>query len=130
MLRVPQQLAQVSPGEVLRRAGANRRLVLLLCDLRAAETPETLFHVYLNLPEKANQAARARHLLAQFNFFEAVQPNGTTMPVWQSFDITQTVGALAEQGMLETEATLTILAARRFDPKSRPSVGRIAIVEQ
>jgi hypothetical protein len=130
VLRVPQQLAQVSPGEVLRRAGASRRLLLLLCDLRAAQTPETLFHVYLNLPEHTDQATRTRHLLAQFNFFEAIRPDDTTTPVWQSFDITQTVAALAEQGMIETEATLTILAARSFDPESRPSVGRIAIVPQ
>ena len=130
VLRPPQDLAQVAPGELLRRAVASRRLMLLLCDLRAVQTPETLFHVYLNLPEQADQATRASHLLAQFNFFAALRPGDTTMPVWQSFDVTHAVGILAEQGALETEATLTILAARTFDPESRPSVGRIAIVQQ
>lgn len=130
VLRPPQDLAQVAPGKLLRRAVASRHLILLLCDLRAAQTPETLFHVYLNLPEKADQATRASHLLAQFNFFEAVRSGDTTMPVWQSFDVTHEIGTLAEQGMHETEATLTILAARRFDPESRPSVGRIIIVQQ
>lgn len=130
VLRPPQDLVRVAPGELLRRAVANRRLILLLCDLRAAQTPETLFHVYLNLPEQADQASRANHLLAQFNFFAAIRPGDTTMPVWQSFDITHAVGTLAEQGVLETNATLTILAARTFDPDSRPSVGRIVIVQQ
>lgn len=130
VLRPPQDLARVAPGELLRRAAANRRLILLLCDLRAAETPETLFHIYLNLPERADQASRPSHLLAQFNFYEAVRPGDTTMPIWQSFDVTHAVGTLAEQRVLETEATLTILAARTFDPESQPSVGRIAIVQQ
>ncbi|MDF0652961.1 MAG: hypothetical protein P0121_16010 [Nitrospira sp.] len=130
VLHPPQNLAQVAPGEVLRRVGASQRLLLLLCDLRAAQTPETLFHVYLNLPEQADQATRANHLLAQFNFFAALRPGDQMTPVWQSVDVTQAVGALAEQGMIETEATLTILAARPFDPKSRPSLGRIAIVQQ
>lgn len=129
-LHPPQDLAGVTPGEVLRRAVASGRLMLLLCDLRAVRTPETLFHVYLNLPEQADQATRASHLLAQFNFFATVRPGDTTTPVWQSVDVTRAVGTLAEQGMLETEATLTILAARTFDPGSRPSVGRIAIVQQ
>jgi hypothetical protein len=104
--------------------------MLLLCDLRAAQTPETLFHVYLNLPEHADQATRARHLLTQFNFFAALRPGDTTPPVWQSVDVTRVIVALAEQGMIETAATLTILAARPFDPASRPSVGRITIVQQ
>lgn len=130
VLRPPQDLARVAPGELLRRAVASRRLLLLLCDLRAVQTPETLFHVYLNLPEQADQATRGRHLLAQFNFFGAGRPGDTTMPVWQSFDVTHVVSTLAEQGVLETEATLTILAARTFDSKSRPSVERIAIVQQ
>ena len=121
-------LAQVSPGQVLHRAIASRRLMLLLCDLRAAQTPETLFHVYLNLPEQADQATRQRYLLAQFNFFTAAHPGDTATPVWQSVDITQVVGTLAEGGMLETEATLTILAARLFDPESRPTIGRLAII--
>jgi hypothetical protein len=103
---------------------------LLLCDLRAAETPETLFHVYLNLPEKVDQDARARHLIAQFNFFTALRPGDKTLPVWQSFDITQPVDILTKQGDIKTKVTLTILAAQPFDPKSRPSVGHIAIVQQ
>lgn len=131
MLRLRQQdRARLSPGEVLRRAVASRRLILLLCDLRAVQTPETLFHVYLNLPEHADQATRAGHLLAQFNFFEALRPGDRKTPLWQSVDVTRLVGALVEQGRLETDVTLTILAAQTFDPTSRPSVGRIAIVQQ
>ena len=128
MLRPAQKLTQGSPGQVLRRAVASRRLMLLLCDLRTRQTPETLFHVYLNLPEQPDQATRQRHLLAQFNFFTAARPGDTTTPIWQSVDITQVVGALAERGVLETDATLTILAARLFDPESRPTIGRLAIV--
>ena len=130
MLQLRQNLARHTPGEVLRRVMASRRLMLLLCDLRAAQTPETVFHVYLNLPNAADAATRQRHLLAQFNFFGAIRPDDTTTPVWQSVDVTHAVRTLAEQGMLETEATLTILAARPFDPDSRPSVGRLAIVQQ
>lgn len=122
--------ARVPPGVAIRRALVNGRLLLLLCDLRAAQTPETLFHVYLNLPKNAGQAMRARYLLAQFNFFAAARPGDTTTPVWQSFDITHAVGVLTEQGKLETETTLTILAAHPYDPKSRPSVGRLVIVRQ
>lgn len=130
-LRLRQQdAARMSPGEVLRRAVASRRLMLMLCDLRAAQTPQTLFHVYLNLPEHADQATRASHLLAQFNFFEALRPGDRTTPLWQSIDVTRVVGALIGHGRLETEATLTILAAEAFDPTSNPSVGRIAIVQQ
>lgn len=122
--------AGVLPGVAIRRALVNGRLILLLCDLRAAQTPETLFHIYLNLPKKADQATRASYLLAQFNFFAAARPGDPMTPVWQSFDITQVVGALAEQGKLETETTLTILAAQPYDSESRPSVGRLAIVRQ
>ncbi len=129
-LRPTEELAQVSSGQVLRRAVASRRLMLLLCDLRAAQTPETLFHVYLNLPEQADRGTHKRHLLTQFNFFSAARPGDTTAPVWQSADITHVVGALAEQGMLEEEATLTILAARPFDVESRPTIGRLAILKQ
>ena len=130
MLRPAQELAQVSPGQLLSRAVASRRLMLLLCDLRATQPPETLFHIYLNLPEQADQSTRQRHLLAQFNFFSAARPGDTTTPVWQSIDITPVVGTLADRGMLETDATLTILAGRPFDPESRPSVGRLTIVTQ
>ncbi|HRI38104.1 MAG TPA: hypothetical protein PLO50_06070, partial [Nitrospira sp.] len=46
VLRLRQQdPSRISPGEVLRRAVTSRRLILLLCDLRAAQTPETLFHI-------------------------------------------------------------------------------------
>ncbi|HRI37290.1 MAG TPA: hypothetical protein PLO50_01910, partial [Nitrospira sp.] len=84
----------------------------------------------LNLPGHADQAMRASHLLAQFNFFEALRPSDRKTPLWQSVDVTRVVGALVEQGRVETDVTLTILAAQTFDPTSRPSVGRIAIVQQ
>lgn len=129
VLHLRQDLQEASPGQVLRQSMASWRLMLLLCDLRAVQTPETLFHIYLNLPQAADATTRKRHLLAQVNFFRAIRP-GDPMPVWQSFDITQVVGTLLEHGMLETEATLTIVAARTFDPLSRPSVGRLAIVQQ
>ena len=135
VLHPHQDLSRVMPGEVLRREGTSRRLILLLCDLRAARAPETLFHVYLNLPEHADSGTRARHLLAQFNFFAAVRSGNTeaantTIPIWQSFDVTHAVGALAEHGVLATEVVLSILAAKSFDPESRPSVGRLTIVGQ
>jgi hypothetical protein len=130
VLHPRQDRAGVAPGEVLRRAVVSRRLILLLCDLRAEQTPETLFHVYLNLPKQADQATRKSHLLAQFNFYEALRPGDTTTPVWQSVDVTRVVAAVAKQGRLGTAATLTILAARPFDPSSRPSVALIAIAEQ
>lgn len=130
VLHLRHDLVEATPGELLRRAGVTRRLFLLLCDLRAAQTPETLFHIYLNLPEHADQATRASHLLAQFNFFGAIRPGDTTMSVWQSFDVTHTIDLLTRQGVLETKVMLTILAVRPFDPQSRPSVGRIALVQQ
>ncbi|MGC4095743.1 MAG: hypothetical protein QM706_01390 [Nitrospira sp.] len=130
VLRPTDDSAGVPPGVTIHRALVSGRLLLLLCDLRAAETPETLFHVYLNLPKKGNQATHAKYFLAQFNFFTAGRPGDTSIPVWQSIDVTHAVGTLAAQGTLETETTLTILAARPFDPESRPSVGRLAIVQQ
>ncbi len=130
MLRSPQHLAGIAPR---RSAPPGRResasAVAAVRSPCRADSRDVVPRLP-QLAEAADQATRESHLLAQVNFYEALQPGDTTTPVWQSVDVTRVVGALAKQGMLETAATLTILAARPFDPKSRPSVGRIAIVQQ
>ena len=111
------------------------RLYLIINNLRAAAPPETLYRVYLDLPEGTPDDPLNSHYVGSFNFFEAV-PHGEehaghgagARPY--SFDITMVAANLKARGVLKQEHTVTIVPAGQPAENAKPVVGDIQFVEQ
>lgn len=112
-----------------------RRLYLVLSNLRAAAPPETLFRVYLDLPEGTPDDPINSHYVGSFNFFEAV-PHGEDHAAHaagsnpRSFDITMVASNLKARGALKPEHTVTIVPAGQPAENAKAVVGDIAFIEQ
>ena len=112
----------------------NRRLYLVINNIMAEAPPETLYRVYLDLPEGPPPSDPVNsNYVGSFNFFDAV-PHGddhaahASKPI--SFDITNVAANLDARGLLKTDHTVTILPAREPAKDAKPVVGDISVVEQ
>ncbi len=112
----------------------NRRLYLVLNNIKAEAPPEILYRVYLDLPEgNAPSDPINSNYVGSFNFFDAI-PHGedhsqhSSKPV--SFDITDVVSDLAARGVLKTDHTVTIVPSNEPAANAKPVVGDISFVEQ
>jgi len=112
----------------------DRRLYLVLNDFKATAQPETLYRVYLDLPDNASTDPLNSNYVGSFNFFAAV-PHGddhdhadTARSI--SFDITDVAADLDAKGQLKAEHTVTIVPAKTPFAEAKPVIGNISFVEQ
>jgi len=114
----------------------NRRLYLVISDFKASAPPETLFRVYLDLPDSPPTDPVNSHYVGSFNFFAAV-PHGdstdhdhgdTARSI--SFDITDVAANLDANGQLKAEPGVTIVPAKAPFADAKAVVGNISFVEQ
>src|SRR5882724_6250896 len=110
----------------------DRRLYLVINDFKAAAQPETLFRVYLDLPDNAPSDPLNSNYVGSFNFFAAV-PHGddhdhadTARSI--SFDITDVAANLDANGKLKAEHTVTIVPAKTPYTDAKPVIGNISFV--
>jgi tyrosinase len=111
----------------------DHRLYLVIGNVKADAQPETLFRVYLDLPDGPPSDPINSNYVGSFNFFDAV-PHGddhaghAAKPV--TFDVTTVAANLSSLGLLKKEHTVTIVAANEPTGNSKPVVGDISFVEQ
>jgi tyrosinase len=112
----------------------NRRLYLVINNIKAEAQPETLYRVYLDLPEDTPPSDPLNsNYVGSFNFFDAV-PHGddhsdhVSKPV--SFDITNVASNLDARGLLKADHTVTIVPSKEPAADAKPVVGDISFVEQ
>jgi tyrosinase len=112
----------------------NRRLYLVISNIKAEAPPETLYRVYLDLPEGTPPSDPINsHYVGSFNFFDAI-PHGedhsqhSSKPV--SFDVTNVVANLDAGGLLKADHTVTIVPSGEPAAEAKPVVGDISFVEQ
>jgi len=112
----------------------DHRLYLVINDFKATAQPETLYRVYLDLPDNAPSDPLNSNYVGSFNFFAAV-PHGddhehadTARSI--SFDITDIAADLDAKGQLKAEHTVTIVPAKTPFADAKPVIGNISFVEQ
>jgi tyrosinase len=117
---------------------AERRLYLIVRDLRAETQPGVLYHVYLELPSGASREQLEAHHVGVLNFFHAVGHGehghgGEARKETERFlrfDITNLVKALQSKNLLRDKPTLTIAPVGRPAADAKPVIGEITLVEQ
>jgi hypothetical protein len=129
------QLACAADGRALslaqRIAAAppHRRFLLVIEDLRAEAQPGVLFDLKLGgATERAAQGNGA--LLGTLNFYAAQRPGVAARPRMVSYDVTETLRALAAGGRLYGGLVVAIQPVDTPAPGAGAAIGRIALVEQ
>jgi hypothetical protein len=117
------------------RSRGDRRLYLVLKQVRAAKQPGVLFHLYLDLPPGRVPSRHDPRHVGVLNFFEAVQPSDFesqkgNAAVDLSYDITDVADNLSSKNLLTHPTTVTIIATKDFPIDAQPLIGQIAIAEQ
>jgi len=123
-----------SLGARLSALPENRRLYLVISNIKADAPPETVYRVYVDLPEGTPPSDPINsNYVGSFNFFDAV-PHGDdhsqhgSKPV--SFDVTNVVANLDARGLLKADHTVTIVPSGEPAADAKPVVGDISFVEQ
>jgi hypothetical protein len=107
----------------------NRRLYLVIRDLRAENPPESIYQVYLNLPSDNKIDRDKTNSVGSINFY-ASQSGATRSDFFFSYDITDTLKTLLAQKLLTEPLTVTIIPAGEPAVGSVPTVGQIQLIEQ
>jgi tyrosinase len=112
----------------------DHRLYLVITDFKAAAQPETLYRVYLDLPDTAPSDPLNSNYVGSFNFFAAV-PHGEDHEHGEvarsiSFDITDIAADLDAKGQLKAAHTVTIVPAKAPFAEAKAVIGNISFVEQ
>jgi hypothetical protein len=117
----------------VRALPAGRRVYLVLRNLRVAQQPGVLYHVYLDLPEDAKpRKSDARHA-GVLNFFGATQLTDSGRAeeaAFRSYDITNLVKSLHARKLLSEPSTVTIIPSATPAANAEATIGRIEVVEQ
>lgn len=110
----------------------NHRLYLVLNDFKSNEQPDTLYRVYLDLPDSSPSDPLNSHYVGSFNFFAAVGhgDDHMEMPRTFSFDITDIAANLDAAGKLKAQHAVTIVPAKAPAADAKPVIGSISFVEQ
>jgi tyrosinase len=138
-LETPAGVASTSLADRVKVLPANKRLYLVLKNLRAQAQPGILYHVYLELPAgTAGQQGEQYHVGA-VNFFDAVghgdhqgapAAGAQGSAKFYSFDITDLAKSLQSKGKLSAKPVITIAPAGQPAAEAKPVVGDISVVEQ
>jgi tyrosinase len=113
----------------------NRRLYLVLSDVKADDQPEALYRIYLDLPgDGAPSDPVNSHYVGTFNFFAAVPHGddhaGHNVSRSMSFDITDVAANLDAKSLLKSQPVVTIVPSNEPAANAKPVVGDISFVEQ
>ena len=111
------------------RAGAGRRFILLVDDLRARQGSATVFTLRLAEPGD-DRFSGEDAVLGTLNFFAARPLNAPGAQRRMSYDVTRSVRALAEAGRLDHGLVLMLAPSEPPTPGAELSVGRIQLVAQ
>jgi hypothetical protein len=107
----------------------NRRLYLVIRDLHAEHPPESIYHVYLNLPRDKKIGEDRTDSVGSINFY-ASQSGASRSDFFFSYDVTETLKNLLAKKLLIEPLTVTIIPAGEPTVGSVPTVGQIQLIEQ
>lgn len=115
--------------------GPERRIYLVLRDLRAVAQPGVLYKIYLDLPADTKFPDCAPHYVGALNFFDAVPLDGADVPstsasAFRSYDITSVVKNLEAKGLLREPTTIMIAPAGIPASGAKPRIGCVELVER
>jgi tyrosinase len=112
----------------------SHRLYLVIDNFKADAQPDTLYRVYLDLPDGPPSDPVNSNYVGSFNFFAAVPHGGDhdhgDIARSISFDITDIASNLDAKGLLKAQHVVTIVPATPPAGDAKPVVGDISFVEQ
>ncbi len=114
-------------------AGEGRKVYLVAKGLGTDEPPETIYQLYLGLPQGSVPSPDSPHYVGALNFFNASRGGaeaGRSDPRFLSFDVTSLLRSLQSQNALGDNATVTIVPAGKPRAGARPVIGAISLVAQ
>lgn len=126
----------------VRNLRSNRRIYLVVRDIRANTQPGVLYHLFLEAPSGNPPVQVETHHVGTLSFFDAVDPGdhgghgGAVAPATTpdrpplTFDVTNLVKNLREDRRLPERPTLTIAPSGAPAADAKPVVGDISLVEQ
>ena len=132
-VRIGLEAANETLPALLSRLGPGQSLHLVLRDLRTAEQPGVLYHVYLDLPAGSRPGADDPHYAGSLNFYNAATSGGFGAPAnarFQSFDVTEVARGLRSRGLLSERTTVTIVAGGAPVGAAKPEIGRVELAVQ
>jgi hypothetical protein len=107
----------------------NRKVYLVARGLGTDEPPETIYQIYLGLPQGVAPSPDAIYYVGSLNFFNAVGV-GRSDPRFLSFDVTALLKTLQSRNLVGDNATVTIVPASTPRVSAKPVIGEVALVEQ
>jgi tyrosinase len=129
-LKAPE--AQKGLPNHIRTLAPERKVYLVIKNLRANLHPEVIYHVYLGLPEGTDPKNGQTYQVGTINFFNSVPhqghsgaPETNTEKRFYSFDVTD----IAKK-VLQEKPTVTIAPVGEPASEAKPVVGEISLVEQ
>jgi len=109
--------------------GENRKVYLVARGLGTDEPPETIYQIYLGLPQGVPPRPDAIYYVGSLNFFNSVGA-GRSDPRFLSFDVTALLKTLRSRNSLGDNTTVTIVPANTPRVSAKPVIGEVALVEQ
>jgi hypothetical protein len=123
-----------SVPDVVKGLAGDRKMYLVIRDLRTNTPPGVTYSIYLDLPADATPEVARKHFVGTFNFFNAsVAPDpakATKSDRFQSFDVTQLLKSLAAAGKLGEKVVVTVVPDELPDPQAKPRIGELTLSEQ
>jgi tyrosinase len=124
----------VSLADVVKGLTGDRKLFLVVKDLRTNTQPGVTYSVYLDLPVGATPELTRKHYVGTINFFNASVARDPAKAAksdrFQSFDVTKLVKTLSASGKLGEKLTVSVVPDDLPDLKSKPRIGELSLVEQ
>lgn len=107
-----------------------KRLYVVIREPQTNTPPETLYGVYINMPENTPDNKRAAYYAGAINFFGAMPHDHTASKKFVSFDITDSAQKLQKAGALKEKATVTIIPLGAPAGDAKPVIGQLSLVER
>ena len=121
-------------GEALSARAAtiapDRKIYLVAKGLGTDVPPETIYQLYLGLPQGSAPSPDSIYYVGALNFFNAVGRGAGSDPRFLSFDVTALLKSLRAQNALSESATVTIVPAGKLRAGAKPVISAISLVAQ
>jgi tyrosinase len=132
-LSPPPELTLAPPAAQRRLAAAPaapRRMYLVLGGISAPEEMESVYNVYLDLPEGAGDpGTQSPHYVGTLHFFAAGQDEHSPAHHRTAFNVSNQVKALEAKGLLAATPTVTLLRKGAEPSAAKPVVREITLTE-
>jgi hypothetical protein len=112
---------------------ADRKVYLVAKGLGTDEPPETIYRIYLGLPQDVAPSPDEIYYVGSLNFFNATSRGAQAAkpdPRFLSFDVTRLLKTLQSRNSLGDNTTVTIVPANKPRESAKPVITEIALVEQ